>query len=177
MRHPALALLGLALALCLCQAKAQTPAPVKPEALTAQTRSVAEPYFQAYMQRDWDTLAPLLAEQASFTDPTAEQTFGATAYLGRDAMMASFRKNYASLQHMNFRPGQVFFFGEWAVFNGTLDWTLKMPAGEIVSSSTPYQATIRVVSGKVLHHQDLVDYQPFLRGLREARAAKASAGK
>ncbi|MGY8825637.1 MAG: hypothetical protein ACKVJG_17160 [Candidatus Latescibacterota bacterium] len=44
--------------------------------LTAATEKTARDYYNFYIQLDFDSLAPLLAEDTSFYDPTAQQIFG-----------------------------------------------------------------------------------------------------
>lgn len=94
------------------------------------TRGVAEPYFEDYIARQWDRLAPLLAEQGGFEDPTAALVFGPVKQQGKAATLKNFREGYAAIRHMAFHPSRVFYAGEHAVFEGTLDWTLALAGGQ-----------------------------------------------
>lgn len=135
------------------------------------TRAVAEKYFAAYIARDWDSLSPLLAEDGGFSDPTAALVFGAVEYKGRHATVKSFRENYAAIKHMEFTPSRVFFSGEHAIFEGTLDWALSVAGGKVADTKAmPFLTILRVVKGRVVEHRDFADYAPYLDALRKARA-------
>lgn len=135
--------------------------------ISLATSSVAESYFSAYIARDWDRLAPLLAAEGSFQDPTAALLFGTGKQQGREATLANFRQSYAAIRDMQFRPTRVFASGEHAVFEGSLDWTVTLEAGrDATIKNMPLIVILRVVDGKVVEHQDFADYSPFLRALR-----------
>lgn len=153
---------------------AAADAPQRHETMSQQTRTVAERYFLAYIDRRWDDLEPLLADRASFRDPTASRVFGSTEKQGKAAMMTAFREGYAALTEMRFARMRQFAFGEWALFEGDLAWTLRLPDGRLVSSVTPIATTLRVESGLVTEHVDLVDYQPFVDAVRKSRAPAGS---
>jgi len=136
------------------------------------TRGVAEPYFEAYIARQWDRLAPLLAEQGGFEDPTAALVFGPVRQQGKAATLKNFREGYAAIRHMAFHPSRVIYAGEHAVFEGTLDWTLALAGGrEAVTLGMPFVTVLRVVEGQVVEHRDYADYTPFLAAVKAARAA------
>lgn len=161
----------LAVALCLvAQAAAAQQAKAFEEAAAA-TQRVAEPYFAAYIDRDWDRLEPLLAEAGSFTDPTATAVFGVVRHEGKAAAMKNFRESYAAITQMTFRRTRAFFSGQHAVFEGTLDWTLKLgPGKEAVTKDMPFITILHVVDGQMVNHQDFADYTPFLAAVRRARS-------
>jgi ketosteroid isomerase-like protein len=161
----------LATLLCvLAHAAIAQQAPTFEQAASA-TQRVAEPYFAAYIARDWDRLAPLLAESGRFSDPTASSVFGAVRHEGKAAALKNFRDNYAPIVHMAFHRTRAFFSGQHAVFEGTLDWTLSLSAGkQAVTKAMPFVAIVQVVDGLVVDHQDFADYAPFLEAVRKARA-------
>ena len=131
-------------------------------ALSASSRDVATRYFAAYVQQDWARLEPLLAETASFQDPTATHIFGAQRHLGKAAMMKLFRENYASITSMRFKPLREYSAGEYTVISGDLAWTMKLKRGQEVSTVMPLTTIVRVENGLVTEHQDLADYQFLL---------------
>ncbi|MBT9503586.1 MAG: nuclear transport factor 2 family protein [Burkholderiaceae bacterium] len=162
------ALLGLCcLTMALDGARAAEPGPYVRQ--SEQTRQVAEPYFKAYLNRDWDTVAGLLAEQASFGDPTATLVFGGVQHQGRQAVLKLFRESYAAIVQMRFQARHSFHSGHYAVFSGDLDWTLRMQDGREVRSVMPFVTSLRIEDGKVIQHQDLADYAPFLSAVRAPR--------
>lgn len=135
------------------------------------TRAVADPYFQAYIARDWDRLEPLLADAGGFADPTAALVFGPVRVDGKAATLKNFREGYAAIRHMEFHPMRTFVSGEHAVYEGTLDWTLALKSGkEAVTKGMPFITVLRVVEGRVLEHRDFADYTPFLAAMRAAQA-------
>lgn len=142
---------------------------------TAATRDVAGRYFAAYVDRRWDDLAPLAGEAITFHDPTAELVFGSQRHEGKAALLKLFREGYASITTMRFAPVRRFASGPVAVFEGDLDWTLRLQDGRLVHSVTPIVTTLRVADGRVVEHVDLVDYQPFLDSL--ARLRREAAGE
>jgi ketosteroid isomerase-like protein len=153
----------------LCLLSTARAAPDLP-ATTGQTLAVAEPYHRAYMDRAWDTLEPLLAESATFQDPTAEMVFGGQRHVGKPALMKLFREGYASITQMRFEPLRTVASGQHVLFEGTLAWTLRLQSGKLVSSRMPIVTWVRVQDGLVTEHIDLADYRPFVDALRAARA-------
>lgn len=167
------ALLATALAACTCAA-AEPAKPPSHAAVSAATLDVAARYFAAYVDRRWDDLAPLLGEQASFQDPTAERLFGSVRHQGREAILRLYREGYAAITAMHFVPMRRFASGAVAVFEGQLDWTLRLPDGRLIRSVAPMVTTLRVADGRVVEHVDLLDYQPFVDEVVRTRPAAAS---
>lgn len=162
----------LAAGLCACAMPAlaqDTPPPSYAE-VSAQTAPVGEAYIAAYTSRDWDALEPLLADDASFHDPTATLVFGDIRSETRAAMMERFRVGYAGLTHMEWSGIRTIVAGEVAVAEGVLHWGLDIGGGKTVDSVTPMVIVVTVKDGKVVSHRDYIDYAPFLKEVREARA-------
>lgn len=158
---------GLALSAAPVRAQ-QGPAPSE---VGTGTRAVADAYFNAYIARDWERLAPHLADAGGFSDPTAALVFGSVRFDGKVATLKNFREGYAAIQHMAFQPMRTFSFGEHAVYEGTLDWTLALGSGrQAVTKGMPFITVLRVVRGQVLEHRDYADYTPFLAALQAARS-------
>ena len=169
MKALGLVMAGAALALC-APLHAQEVERKDYAAVTAASAPVADAYFAAYTSRDWDALEPLLAEDASFQDPTATHIFGGVLSEGRDAMMQRFRIGYAGISHMAFVTNRVLHSGETAIYEGALHWGLDLGDGTLVDSVTPMVIVLTVEDGKVVRHRDYVDYAPFLHAVRKARA-------
>ena len=139
--------------------------------VSTETRAVADPYFSAYIARDWDRLELYLAEAGGFSDPTAALVFGTVQFDGKAATLKNFREGYAAIKHMEFHQMRAFVSGEHAIYEGTLDWTLELGDGkQAVTKGMPFITVLRVVQGRVLEHRDLADYTPFLAAMRAARA-------
>ena len=135
------------------------------------TAPVADAYFAAYTGRDWDALEPLLADEASFQDATATHVFGGVLSEGKPAMMERFRVGYEGITHMRFETERRLVSGNFAIYEGALDWGLDLGDGKSVDSVTPMVIVIEVQDGKVVRHRDYVDYAPFIAAVRAARGA------
>ena len=142
------------------------PKPPSYSAITAATAPVADAYFA----NDWDALEPLLAENATFQDPTASHIFGGVLSDGRTAVMERFRTGYASLTHMEFVKTRSLISDESALYEGALHWGMDLGDGTLVDCVTPMVIVLTVVDGKVTRHLDFVDYSPFVAAMRKARA-------
>lgn len=165
---------SLAIAGCMLAMGAPLSAQTAPKqdyaAVGAATAPVADAYFAAYTSRDWDALEPLLAEGASFQDPTATHVFGGVLSEGRSAMMERFRVGYAGITHMEFAMDRRLVSAETAIYEGALHWGLDLGNGTSVDSLTPMVIVLTVEGGKVVRHRDYVDYAPFIAAVRAARA-------
>lgn len=141
--------------------------------VSTETRAVADPYFAAYIARDWDRLEGCLADSGGFADPTATLVFGPVEFEGKAATMKNFREGYAAITQMAFRPLRAFVAGDHAIYEGELDWTLELGDGkQAVTAGMPFMTVLRVVDGHVEEHRDYADYTPFLAAMRAAREAK-----
>lgn len=167
--RPTISILFLSVILACAAPPAAAQAPEPLAATSAATARVAEGYFEAYIARDWDRLAPLLAEGGGFADPTAEPLFGKVEVTGKRATIDFFRTNYAAIRHMQFNRKRAFFSGRHAVFEGTLDWTLDIGGGkEAITLDMPFVTILRIEDGLVVEHRDFADYQPFVAAQRRA---------
>lgn len=134
---------------------------------------IAKQYFRHYMDRNWAQLAPLLAEESRFSDPTAEPIFGTVARVGKQAVLANFKTGYAGIQYMRFNEIRVFLSDQFAIFEGTLDWSLALDNGRYaVTDGMPFMSIIKVENGLVVEHLDYAGYQPFIEAYQKANTAK-----
>lgn len=133
------------------------------------TQSVAEKYFKAYIALDWDTVERLLAENGSFEDPTAQLVFGQVKHDTKEATMNNFRNGYAGITHMQFNPSRTFFSGQYAIFEGTLDWSLKLSKDQLAETKAmPFVTILKVDNNKVVEHKDFADYAPFFAAINRS---------
>ena len=152
-------------------------APLAPEesaylASGEATRLIVEPYFAAYMDRNWDRLETLLHDQATLHDPTAEQLFGTPPQTGKQTVMANLRKTYAGILDMRMNRTRAIFSSHYAVLEGTLDWTIRIGADkELRTPAMPFVVVLRVQDGKVIEHRDYADYSPFIEAFSQLRAS------
>jgi ketosteroid isomerase-like protein len=141
--------------------------------LTATSEKIARAYYDYYIQLDFEKLAPLLAENASFFDPTAQQIFGAQQTNGKSAVLENFKTAYANITHMEIRDANAYFSGQYGIFCGQLDWSFKSgPEHHLIHiKKMPLTVTIKVENGQVTEHRDYADYRVFSRQY-EAQTSK-----
>lgn len=139
-------------------------------ATTQTTKSIAEPYFLAYIARDWKVLESLMHPQASWHDPTAEQLFSGAPTLGRAHTLDHLRRAFAGIRDMKAHVKQHIFSSHYAVFVVTLDWTIALQDGKSLAiASTPLVVNLRIQDGKVIAHTDYADYHPFIAAYQKHR--------
>lgn len=139
--------------------------------VSAATKAIAEPYFDAYIRRDWDAVEPLLGADSEWFDPTAAQIFGGVARSGRGEIMAFFRKSYAGITDMRANVMRRTFSSNYAIFEATLDWSVKVGKDKVVTTAAmPFLVILKVVEGKVVEHRDYGDYRNFIEEFRRVRA-------
>lgn len=139
--------------------------------LSAQTRDVAERYLQAYLNRDWQRLFPLMAENIHFADPTAKMVFGDLSQQGKPALMKYFSEVYPYVETHAFKRERSTFAGQHAVFIGESDWSFSLPGHAPVRSKTPLVLTLTVENGQVTQHQELADFQSYLNGRQQVETS------
>lgn len=170
--HYASFLVGIALGCAVIAAPVYAESKPGYTQQSTETAPVAEAYIGAYIALDWNRLEPLLADNATVHDPTAELLFKTEKKDGKPAVMKGFREGYAGVTKMEFHRTRTLYSGNFAIFEGDLEWGVKFPAGRIVESRTPFVVILRVENGKVVEHRDYVDYAPFLKNELASRPAK-----
>lgn len=151
-------------------AQAAEPPPANFADLSQINESIGKRYFTAYINKDWDTLEPLLAENGSFEDPTATLVFGAVAQSGRAAMLKNFRENYGAIS-MRFDLKREMFAADHALFEGELNWTYQLPKRQIVTEKMPMVILLKIENGVIVSHRDFADYRPFIEADQHSRNA------
>lgn len=134
---------------------------------------IAKQYFASYMDKNWNQLEQLLAEDGSFSDPTAEPVFGKVEHIGKQAVMKNFREGYASINYMRFNQSRVLLSGQYAIFEGTLDWSLSLANGKTaVTDAMPFVSIIKIENGLVIEHRDFAGYQKFIEAYEKAKGSE-----
>jgi len=148
---------------------AQSPAAEAYLATSDSSRAIGEQYIKAYVALDWDAIGSMLADSASFQDPTAQIIFGGRLISGKSAMLAFFRENYAGLA-MSFMESRSFFSGHYAVIEGELTWSAPLQnGGRVTSKDGAFVLILRIEGGKVVEHRDYTTYKPFIEAMRATR--------
>lgn len=171
---------GLSLLSMMSMQTLHAASPAQPDVLkqsyaqAAQiTAEVGQRYLQAYFHKDWQQLEPLLAEHASFADPTATQLFGAADKIGKAAIMQAFRDNYAPISFQFQQESQMEAI-DHAIFFGKLSWTYQLKQGQLVVDKMPMMVVLQIQDGKVISHRDYADYRPYFAAEAAVKAAKAA---
>ncbi len=137
--------------------------------LSAETQKISQLYFAAYMALDWQKMEPLLADNVSFEDPTAEFVFGVVKRQGKESVIKGFNDGYAAIVKMQFHPTRTSFSGQHAIFEGILDWSIKLEDNKVVEiKRMPFTSILKVVNGEVVTHMDYADYAPFFAAYKNA---------
>lgn len=135
-----------------------------------QTKAVAEPYFSAYIARDWGALETLMHSEMSWRDPTAEQLFSGMTVLGKGKALNHLRKIFSGISHMEAHVTRSLFSANHAIFESTLDWTSALGNGKSMTiRSTPFVVVLRIQDGKVIEHTDYADYHGFISEYQRSR--------
>lgn len=138
---------------------------------SVQTKSVAEPYFKAYLERDWGAVEALVTDDVTWFDPTAEKLFDGRLRSGKTNALAFFRKAYAPITAMTFKPTRTMFASNIAIYEGSLSWATKISKGRLVETKDmPFVVILKIVGGKVQEHRDYADYGPFIQEFRKVRS-------
>lgn len=134
------------------------------------TKAVAEPYFLAYIARDWGALETLMHTEVSWRDPTAEQLLAGMTVQGKKNTLNHLRKAFSGILHMKARVTRSLFSANHAVFESTLDWTSALGNGKSMTiRATPFVVVLRIQDGKVAEHTDYADYHGFISEYQRSR--------
>ena len=136
--------------------------------LSAVTADISQRYLQAYFAKDWNTLETLLADSASFADPTATQLFGAETKTGKTVIMQAFREHYAPISFQFIQDSRMFAI-DHAIFVGKLSWTYQLPKQKLVVEKMPMVVVLQMVDGRVVSHRDYADYRPYFTAVEASR--------
>jgi ketosteroid isomerase-like protein len=135
-----------------------------------QTKAVAEPYFSAYIARDWAALETLMHTEVSWRDPTAEQLFAGMAVRGKSTALDHLRKIFSGILNMDAHVTRRLFSANHAIFESALDWTSALENGKSMTiRATPFVVVLRIQDGKVVEHTDYADYHGFISEYHRSR--------
>lgn len=126
------------------------------DAATEATRSVAETYLRAYLDRDFDTQTKLAADDIQFQDPTSK-IFGppmGEVFQGAETLIDRRKQVFQNIQAFDLEVEKSFVANHHAVYMGTTTYTLA--SGQRYAQ--PAVFVIEVRDGKVTRHWDFVDY-------------------
>ncbi|MEM1180914.1 MAG: nuclear transport factor 2 family protein [Acidobacteriota bacterium] len=137
-------------------------------ALGADPSEVAMRYLQALYGQDSATLETVASESLLFHDPTAvELGQGPVRFEGREAVVDFFRASLATVESSRFEVVRRFTAGEKTVLELTYvvrgDGEVFGAAGTDLELHIPGVTVLTVRDGKVLEHQDFIDYRDMLR--------------
>lgn len=140
---------------------------------TEVTKEVAGKYFGYYMALDWNKIEPLMHDEITFDDPTAELAIGWQNKPGKANLMKHFREGYAAIIKMTPNLTRSFFSGDVAVFEMNLEFSFKGGNDKVFTIRMPLVTILRVKDGKIIEHRDYGDYREYLKQLAEVRKNNA----
>jgi len=125
---------------------------------------LARDYMEHYAAADWDAMAPMMAEDILFWDPTAVTDHTAEAgvrHEGREATLQALRA-FSERYHpitLGFQWETVFESNGRVVFIGRSDARYPMDApGRQFRWSAPQVTVLTMRGGLVVRHEDFADY-------------------
>ena len=123
---------------------------------TESTQEIADRYLHAYLQKDIEAQAELVASDVTYQDPTSK-VFGPPSgelYEGAERLMDRRRQIYANLVDFELEVEQSFVANHHAVYMGTVRYSVKRGT----SFAQPAVIVIEVRDGLVTRQWDFVDY-------------------
>lgn len=134
------------------------------DAEPSATVSIAEDYLAAYSTFDTAAMAPFLADEMVFYDPTsANQSADSGPFMfeGKDAVLkglGDYAGQYQSFS-VDYDIERQYESEGVVVFIAMLSWTVISPDGETATGSAPIVTAVTVKDGKVIKHTDYYDYK------------------
>ncbi len=134
------------------------------EADSSTTISIAKDYLTAYSTFDTAAMAPFLADDMVFYDPTsANQSAdgGAFMFEGKEAVLkglGDYAGQYQSFS-VDYDIERQYESEGVVVFVAMLTWTVTSPDGESATGSAPIVTAVTVKDGKIIKHTDYYDYK------------------
>ena len=127
---------------------------------------LARDYMEHYAATDWDAMAPMMAEDILFWDPTATGQGNGSGdngyrYEGREATLQAlheFSERYHPIT-LGFQWDTVFESNNRVVFIGHVDARYPMETpGQQFRWSAPQVTVLTVRDGLIVRHEDFADY-------------------
>ena len=135
-------------------------------------------YLEAIADRDAETAASLLHEDARYADPTSVALGRETGAKGRAAALDCLRST-TSPQGFEVDELQRFFHGKHAVFHGTYEASFSLGEGEdakTVACAVPFVTVLKIEHESVVEHVDYVGYDAVHVALRAQEQESAEEG-
>jgi hypothetical protein len=137
------------------------------------TRSVADAYLAAYLEKNYDDAHALMATNITFQDPTArvfDPNAGALIE-GADELTDRRRETFGGILEFGLEVERSFVTNHHAVYLGRTYYSIPGAAfrSEVESVRFEHRAAfvIGVENGEVVYHRDFVDYSNFRQQVRE----------
>ena len=134
------------------------------QATSQETITIAENYLAAYSTFKPEKMAPFLAEDMVFSDPTStDQTAdgGAFMFNGKDAVLkglGDYAAQYKAFS-VNYDIERQYESNGVVVFVAQLTYNLVTNDDKTFTGAAPIVTAITVENGKVVKHLDLYDYK------------------
>lgn len=151
-----------ALLVTMSSAIAQSPSQYEIDAESA------EGYATAYLQQNLETMAPYLAEDATFEDPSNRFTGRADILDGLAGIFGRITRGGTENREISkFRSGNRF------LYSAFVDFYMMVPDNSRAPKEMRFQLyfsiALKVEDGQVVEHIDYVDTEAFVRQLQAQR--------
>ncbi len=140
--------------------------PLAAEDMTSSEKTVkiAEDYLAAYSTFKVENMAPFMADEMVFTDPTStdqDADGGSFSYQGKQAVMKGLGGYAAQYKDFNldYSVERRYESNGVVVFIAQLTYKGVTPEDQAFSGTAPIVTAVTVKDGKVVRHEDLYDYK------------------
>ncbi len=146
---------------------------------TESTKRVAQEYHAAYMGLEFEKMREILADSASWEDPTAQELFGLTRVVGADSIFAQLTRAFTGVFEIKHREDDYRYSGHFAMMETLLDYSFNLGEGGKRIDITDLHVIFiyEVRDGKVVSHRDYADYSTMVQQLNAQRMADKSSSK
>ncbi|GJL93517.1 nuclear transport factor 2 family protein [Hyphococcus sp.] len=140
-----------------------TPLAAAEPAASEAAIKIAEDYLAAYSTFKVENMAPFMADDMVFTDPTSTNQGadgGSFIYEGKAAVMKGLGDYAAQYKdfYLNYDLERRYESNGVVVFVAQLTYTVISPSDQTFTGTAPIVTAITVKDGKVVRHEDLYDY-------------------
>ncbi|MCL6272625.1 nuclear transport factor 2 family protein [Muricauda sp. 2012CJ35-5] len=124
-------------------------------------KTISRTYIDAYFGKSIDIFASMMADEVEWSDPTWAEVDPSTKLVsGKTKVLQHLKQATAEIQNMSYAIDHHFVSGNFAVFEGTLNYEWKQEAtGKVFSFSMREVSVLEFESGLIVKHTDYTDFK------------------
>lgn len=142
-------------------------------AMAQSTQEIAEKYLALYTSMKFDELGEFYTDESVFEDPTTSFFDPSGSYekkLGREDITAFLKDGFAKISNVEFKIEKQFSAGVIFYSYGILNYDYMMNRegkDVLLKIKLPLTIILEFKDGKVIHHQDIADYNEWYSQYKE----------